>query len=241
MNQFASREVADLLISDFLTNKPFLFMDYALTTANSHSAESAYARGGRNNPVRVRFDGERASTLTVTTQLITFKLIAMLAGTEVEKGAVNIAKREKLIATEDSITLSKEPVAGSVTVFPVDKDCEADAAVEITVTGSTVTLTDGEDGKEYVAYYLFKSDENAESITFDTTKFPKYCKITGDTVVKEEVTGELVPLQMEVYKAMPNPTFTVNFSNSGDPTTFEITFDLFPNENNKTITYKKYK
>ena len=78
------------------------------------------------------------------------------------------------------ITLSETPVTGTVTVFPLSSDAVA-GEEDITVTGSDVTITTGTAGTQYVAYYQFESDSNAEKISFKAKNFPKYCRIVGDT------------------------------------------------------------
>lgn len=246
VNTYGLREVADLLFIDLTTNKPFLYMDYALTSTNEHSADTTYAMGGKGNPRRLAFDGSRQSTLTISTQIIDFRIIALLAGADVEKGVTNVFKREVLTAVDDTgiikITLSKTPVTGTVTVFPLSSDAVAGEEEDITVTGSDVTITTGTAGAQYVAYYQFQSDTTAEKISFKAKNFPKYCRIVGDTLIKNEVTGVNEPFQMVAHKAKPQANFTLTMASEGDPTTLEMTFDLFADAsvNDEFISYVKY-
>lgn len=246
VNTYGLREVADLTFFDLTTNKPFLYIDYALTSTNEHSAETVYATGGKGNPRRLAFDGNRQSTLTISTQVIDFRLISLLAGAEVEKGVTNVFKREVLTAVDDTgsvkITLSETPVTGTVTVFPLSSDAVAGEEEDITVTGSDVTITAGTAGTQYVAYYQFESDSNAEKISFKAKNFPKYCRIVGDTLIKNEATGVNEPFQMVAHKAKPQANFTLSMASEGDPTTLEMTFDLFASQENddEFISYIKY-
>lgn len=246
VNTYGLREVADLTFFDLTTNKPFLYMDYALTSTNEHSADTTYATGGKGNPRRLAFDGNRQSTLTISTQIIDFRIIALLAGADVEKGAINVFKREVLTAVDDTdtvkITLSETPVTGTVTVFPLSSDAVAGEEEDITVTDSDVTITDGTAGAQYVAYYQFESDSNAEKISFKAKNFPKYCRIVGDTLIKNEATGVNEPFQMVANKAKPQANFTLTMASEGDPTTLEMTFDLFADVSvdDEFISYIKY-
>ena len=246
VNTYGLREVADLTFFDLTTNKPFLYMDYALTSTNEHSADTTYATGGKGNPRRLAFDGNRQSTLTISTQIIDFRIIALLAGADVEKGVTNVFKREVLTAVDDEgdvkITLSETPVTGTVTVFPLSSDAVAGEEEDITVTDSDVTITDGIAGTQYVAYYQFQSDINAEKISFKAKNFPKYCRIVGDTLIKNEATGENEPFQMVAHKAKPQANFTLTMASEGDPTTLEMTFDLFADASvdDEFISYIKY-
>jgi len=246
VNTYGLREVADLTFFDLTTNKPFLYMDYALTSTNEHSADTTYATGGKGNPRRLAFDGNRQSTLTISTQIIDFRIISLLAGADVEKGVTNVFKREVLTAVDDEgdvkITLSETPVTGTVTVFPLSSDAVAGEEEDITVEGSDVTITDGTVGTQYVAYYQFQSDINAEKISFKAKNFPKYCRIVGDTLIKNEATGENEPFQMVAHKAKPQANFTLTMASEGDPTTLEMTFDLFADASvdDEFISYIKY-
>lgn len=246
VNTYGLREVADLTFFDLTTNKPFLYMDYALTSTNEHSADTTYATGGKGNPRRLAFDGNRQSTLTISTQIIDFRIIALLAGADVEKGVTNVFKREVLTAVDDEgdvkITLSETPVTGTVTVFPLSSDAIAGEEEDITVAGSDVTITDGTVGTQYVAYYQFQSDIDAEKISFKAKNFPKYCRIIGDTLIKNEATGVNEPFQMVAHKAKPQANFTLTMASEGDPTTLEMTFDLFADASvdDEFISYIKY-
>lgn len=234
-------------------------MDYALTSTNEHSADTTYATGGKGNPRRLAFDGNRQSTLTISTQIIDFRLISLLAGADVEKGETNIFKREVLPAEvlpaeqqvdgyNVKITLSKIPVNSIVTVFPLSFDAVAEKKEKIiTVTdngdnGVVTIKTTGTVDTHYVAYYQFKSGNTAEKISFKAKNFPKYCRIVGDTLIKNEATGENEPFQMIAHKAKPQANFTLTMASEGDPTTLEMTFDLFASQENddEFISYVKY-
>lgn len=242
-NTYGLREVADLTFINLTTNKPFLFMDYALTSTNEHNADTAYATGGKGNPRRLAFDGNKVSTLGVSTQIIDFRLISLLSGAEVVEGATNVFKREVLVATSGTpakITLSETPVTGTVTVFPLSEDAVTGKEETVTVSGSDVSITDGVIGEEYVTYYQFQTEATAQKIKFKSDSFPKYCKIVGDTLIKSEQTGENEAFQMVAYKAKPQANFTLSMASEGDPTTLDITFDLFANADNDMIDYIKY-
>ena len=243
MEEYGQREVCDLLFLDMVTGKPFLYMDYANTTTNDHSADIAYATGGRGGGRRHGWDSNRQSTLKVSTQIIDFRVIALLAGSEVVKGATNIFKREVLPGVDAtgtvSITLSEVPKEGTVTVFPIASDAVAGDEETIVVVGSSVTITAGTEGS-YACYYQFDSEATAEKISFKASGFPKYCKLIGDTVIKNSL-GVNEPFQMVAGKCKPQAGFSFNMANSGDPATFDITFDLFASStDDELISYVKY-
>ena len=109
----ANREVADLVLLDYKTKKVFLPIDFANVTTTDFTANRVFAKGGQGAPNRVGFDGERAGTLKVDTQIMPVKLFALLSGQDIGKIA-KIMKREVLTATTDGIELSETPKAGTV-------------------------------------------------------------------------------------------------------------------------------
>ena len=117
----ANREVADLVLLDYKTKKVFLPIDFANVTTTDFTANRVFAKGGQGAPNRVGFDGERAGTLKVDTQIMPVKLFALLSGQDIGKVA-KIMKREVLTATSDGIELSETPKAGTVQVFAVSDD-----------------------------------------------------------------------------------------------------------------------
>ena len=71
-----------------------------------------------------------------------------MTGATIENTAT-LLKREVLAASGTTLTLSEEPLDGSVNVFKADDDCGT--AVEADVEGTSVTIT-GASG-DYVVYY----------------------------------------------------------------------------------------
>lgn len=107
--RFANREVCDLIISDYATQEPLLFCDYANTNSTELTSESVHAFGGWGHPKRIGFNGERGGTLTVETQLQSFQLWKMLTG-----GVATVGKNQ---ADVDNITVAWDNgTTGTVTV-----------------------------------------------------------------------------------------------------------------------------
>jgi len=245
VNTYGLREVADLTFYDLTTNRPFLYLPYALTSSNEHTSQVTYARGGKGNPKRMIFDGNRESTLKISTQLFDFRIISLLAGAEVTSGSTNIFKREELVVTENAgnmeVVLSMPPANGSIAIYLIDEDAFQGEECAISVNGSAVTITSPiTAGEKVIAYYQHLSGSAAEKISFKTDKFPKACKVIGDTLLKNEATNENEPFQMIVYKAKPQANFTLNMTSEGEPTKLDMTFELMADSSNNFIDYIKY-
>lgn len=218
---FANREVADLILIDYKTKKPFLNLDFANVTSYSGSAESVYATGGQGAPKRVAFTGEREGTVTVETQIMPVKLFQLLSGQDLQKSA-KILKREELTATETGLALSAIPVEGSVQVFAADDDCgeliEATAEAQA-VTGDAIT-----DGENYIVYYFAQVD-NVQCVKFDATHYPKAYEIHGSVPFKSE-DDDIVECSLKWYKVSPTTDFELSWQNTGDPVSLSIDFEV---------------
>ena len=231
---FANREVMDLIIYDYETDKPFLPIDYANTTSHEMTGEDVYAYGGKGHPKRVPFSGEKGGTFTIETQLQSSKLYTLLTGAEAAD-SIDFVKREKLTSTDgSSLTLTETPIDGTVFVYKADDDCGK--AEEISGTGTSITLTKaGTANDKYIVYYQRKlSDVTALKVT--TSTFPKMCKIYADTQNKGE-DGKLHNEFVKVYKASPQSQYSVSNANTGDPVTVTITFDMMADDNGNVIDY----
>ena len=227
MERFANRDVCDISILDYTTQKPIMYIDYANATSTELTGESVYAYGGHGHVKRVTFTGERAGTLTLETQVQTFELYQLITGGTLSDTA-KVVKREKLTAAEDGLTLSATPVGNSVNVYAADDDCGTDLGGS--VAGTKVTGAGITSGNEYVVYYV-EEKSNVKAISIGAQSFPKNVTIHGETYMTTEA-GETIPYKMIAWKAMAQANAQFGFSNTGDPQTLTITFDLMADTNN---------
>ena len=233
-NNFASREVCDLIFYDYATDKPVLYMDYANTTTNGLTGESAFAYGGKGHPKRVGFNGDRGGTISFETQITTMALWALVSGGSLATSS-QFVKRAEVAGAAGSLTLPEEIVAGSLHVFEADDDCGTEVA-DVNVEGTTATATGITASKQYVIYYMVKKESGVQSFKLKSTSFPKEVKIYGDTNIRGE-DGVDHTFRMICYKALPQATLDMNFTNNGDPSTYTITFDLEADGNKDLIEY----
>lgn len=229
---FANREVADLMFVEYSTKKPFMMFDLANTTGYDLDGDTVFAYGGQGHPKRVSFSGNRSGTFRVETQMQTMKLYQMITGADIKTDA-QFLKREVLKAGEDNgLTLTAEPIADSVYVYDKDDDCGT-AKDKLTISGKTVTGEGLTKDSEYIVYYLTKM-AGAQRLNINTRSFPKAFTIYGETYEKTE-DDEVVPYKMIAYKAVPQSSFSVDFSNDGDPTSLSITFDLLADSDDNVL------
>ena len=234
-DRFANREVCDMIIYDFRTQKPILRCDYANTNSTELTGEVVYAYGGQGHPKRVAFNGEKGGTFTFETQIQSFALYSIMSGADIATTA-NVVKREVITAAAaGSITLSDTPIAGTVNVFAAADDCGTE--IVGTVSEKVFTATTAGDiasGTDYVAYYQTAVSEGVKALQIKSTVFPKAIRVVADTYEKTEA-DEILPYQMIVYKAQPQTNITLSNSNTGDPVTLTVTCDLMADMNNNMI------
>lgn len=233
-NNFASREVCDLVFYDYATNKPVLYMDYANATTNALTGESVFAYGGKGHPKRVGFNGDRGGTISFETQITTMGLWALVSGGTLSKSA-QFVKRVELTGETGKLTLPEEPVTDSVHVYTLDDDCGT-ALTGVTTAGKEVTCSTVTADTKYAVYYMVSKTEGVQSFKLKSTSFPKEVKIYGDTTTRGE-DGADHSFRMICYKALPQPNMEMSFANNGDPSTYTITFDLEADGNHDLIEY----
>lgn len=88
--RFGSREVADVVFRakgkqvlgsrTFYKNEPVLYFDTLKTSGLEGAATTVYAQGGRGNPRRIAWEGERTMTFTMEDALISPEGLAILTG-----------------------------------------------------------------------------------------------------------------------------------------------------------------
>ena len=229
---FANREVCDLTVCDYATQRPVHVLDYANATTQEITGEQVFAYGGQGHPKRVTFYGEKGGTLAVETQLMTSELFSICTGTEIEKTAKFI-KRLVLEATAGSITVPPEInlMANSINVYAEDDDLGT--PVEASLSDHTITLTGKETGT-YVVYGIEEMTSGVKKMSIKSTTFPKAVTIYGETLMKGE-DGVDYPYKLVVYKATPQQSLSFGFSNNGDPATMTVTFDLLADQDDNIM------
>ena len=120
---YGMKDAANMILFDLKTGRPVMFIDYANATSSEWTSEAVYAsaKGVR----AIRWDGDKQGTLTVDTELFSLELLALVMGSDVEKGTQGVIQRQGF--TLDSTRTydfgtGKNIVNESVFVVPVDED-----------------------------------------------------------------------------------------------------------------------
>ena len=120
---------------------------------------------------------------------------------------------------------------------PLTSVAEAPEGNQVAIDGTTVTFSaDTPVGAKYVAYYIETLD-SVKTIEINSDNFPESFRIVADALIREKETGKDDFIQIEYVNARPQSNFTITMSTT-DPTTLEVTFDLFPNKDKNIAVYK---
>ena len=233
MKKTANRKGANVQLRKYSDKSLFAYIDYVNSVAVELTSGRVYATGGDSGARQVGFDDHIEGSIKLSTQIVPIEFVALACSPDGVENGGEIGIREKLTATEGKVTLTKTPVAGTIYVYKDGEDITATPAAT-TATGSDVTIADAKAGDIYIAYYIVAS-EDAKSATFNNDKTPGCYIIYGDTVWKD--TNDTITAEhFKAYKAMPQKSFSITYQGSGDPLTFEMTFDLMEDEDGNVYT-----
>lgn len=251
--QYGIKEVMNLSIVDFSTNKPVLYSDYAELTTNENKMNRLDLRGGQGNFKIMSFDYEKDSTLKVTLPLVDLKMLAILAGQDAVSDAnANVFMRDVLQVSSDKVTTTKAVASNStVSVFKLKGDRDhgkefvqdsatADGKYTISTLAGVTTITfDSADtnvtnGDFVVVYYMASTPATgATKISINANKFPKAVKIYGDGLWRDSETESDHIVKVTAFKARPKGDFTISMAGTS-ATKLEMTFDLYGVTNKAT-------
>lgn len=233
--QMANREVADMIFQDYKTKKPFLYVDYANTSNQELTGETVYAYGGKGHPKKVSFSGDKGGTLTIETQIQTPKLWEMMSGGTGSTTANVMKKVNATIGSTNTITLDTEDTLTKGQVWVYDAtDTNLETELEVTsVSAQTITLTSGTENDPVIVFYTTKKTD-VYNINIKATSFPRAFTVYGDTYMKT-TDDDILPYLFKAYKAVPQPTMSLAFSNNGDPATVTITCDLLVDDDGNLL------
>lgn len=253
MSRFGVREVADVTFYNIDSGKPELFLDTLKMTNLENTAETSYARGGKGNPRLLAWDYNRESTMTIQDALLTPRSLGIVSGKAVQSGSTEVYKRERLEVDSDyKIELDKEPIEDSVYVYISNDGYEHEEELtkgdssntgEFDLNEKEITLNEDDvsEGDKVLVYYKYETDDDAITIKINSDTFPGYYLVIGDTVVRNEKTGEDEPFQLIIPKAKVQAEFNIEMEAGGDPAVFDFNLDIFKSdEDTNMVKMVKY-
>lgn len=240
MGRFGIKEVCDVSFYSLSTNLPVLYLDTLKMSDVENKATTTFAQGGRGNPRILSWDFDRQITFKCQDALLSLQSLAVLAGNSSSTGVQNIFYREVLtVATssvggDNKVTLTNVPVNSTSVSLWTSLDGGKSQSAQITgisLNGSEVdfpnTTPNAAVGSQVIAFYQYSSSASAQQLIFTSDAFPGYYKIVGDTLYRDEQTGNDEALQIVLPKAKLDPTFTLTLRPDGNPTVLDFTLEVF--------------
>lgn len=236
MKKTANKCGVNFTLREYSTGKPYLYFDFINEYAEDLKRDRVFATGGQYAANLVGFEGKIEGTIKISTQIIPIEVIALAAGGNVATGA-DVAVREIIKVTEaGKLTLSEDPIAGSLYVYKLDKDCEGDpAATE--ATAKAVTIEGAAVGDKYVAYY-FKTSTDAKTVVFNENNTSDFYTLDGYTKMKD--TDGLDSIEyVKGYKLQPQQAITLTYNGGSDPISLDVTFDILTDDEGNTYSHTR--
>lgn len=234
MKKTANKCGVNFTLRDYVSGAPYLYFDFINEYAEDIKRDRSFATGGQKAANLVGFDGNITGTVKISTQIIPIELIALAAAGKVESGA-ELSVREVIKVTEaGKITLTDEPVAGTLYVYKLENDCSGEP-VATTATAKAVTIENAKTGEKYVAYY-FKTSETAQKVVFNEGNTSDFYTIDGYTKLKD--TDGLDSMEyVKGYKVQPQQAITLTYNGGSDPISLDVTFDLLTDDDGNTYSH----
>ena len=251
-----------------LPAKPVLVLDSLKVTSIEQTAESSEARGGKGNAKLIVWDYGKELTITIEDALFSPKSLSiMMADGRVknESSNVTVKRSARVIATAagdintppaivlDGQTLAQKKYkdgtgssgviidtadsVGEVTVKWYKAEDDQVGLTEINPTKSTDIVFEA--GEVYLATWDHPVKQ-ASTITITPDSFPGTYYVTGDTMVRSDVSGKDEYFQFIIYKAKMQAEQTISMEAEGDPSTFNMTLQVLRAANGKMIDFVKY-
>ena len=219
-------DVFDLYCYDSETGK-LLFMSENLTQSSIQgTADESEVRNGRGNNLFATLSSNKTLTIECTTNAFSFDSLAFMAGTTVHTGeGVSYTSTQKITLSGNSLTLAKEP--SNVAEVQIFKN---GVEVEASVSGTTATITGGQDGAEYLVMpYAYASSEEAQEIEIKAQDFPSACKVVLKGVERDQNSKIVADMSFIFDRAKPQNDFTIDTSSELSAKDTTITLKVLNN------------
>lgn len=237
---FAIKDAGDIYFKNIADNTPALFIDYANSASINIESSTIYAKAKGSN--RVAWKGDTTGTLTISTEMVDSKLLAIMLGTDfVTTSSLNVSGKVTATVTGGKVTLVDTPVTGSVSVMALEGAREfytvggTVSATNVTVSGKDVTFDSSQNGKKVVVFYLKAAASNKGfKVNINNTSKAYYATMFTNVTLDTDNSSKFVAL--ELFKVVPQQSASFTFD-AANPSSFELTFDILANSTGDMLEY----
>lgn len=207
MKLYGIKDASDILFKEIEKGTPVLFIDYANKAGVNVESSTVYAKAKGSN--RISWKGETTGTLTLETQILDTKLIALMLGSEIVETEQNVAFKEKVrVDSKKSVTLKEAAITDSLSIMAVEGDREflkvGDTPNDTTVKveGKTITFDESHVGKTYYIFGL-RNEAKAKSFKVNVNNSSKAYTVTMYTEITMDSDNSKKFAQLELFKVKP--------------------------------------
>ena len=248
-NRYGIRDIVDVEIVDITTKKPILFLESLKTSSTEVGAAVVVARGGRGNPRRIVWEGDKDVTFNCEDCMISPTALSLLLGSTLVTGVAKVPVVEILTSASDALTLSATPLSGDAT-RPLTIYSTSDRSTpeteytlgsisnpnEYTIAARVVSLpSTTADGDIFLVSYYKNSTALNKQVTITSDQFAGTFKLTGYTLFRNESDGKDYPARITIPKAKLLSPITLTQAASGDPSIFPWKFIVLKSTTSSTM------
>jgi len=232
MTNKANREVCNVLIVDYATNKPYMYYEAANTTGLNISSDNVFARAHGTN--KIAFQDPLTGELSITAQVVPHKLYALYSDGVIDTKADYYVRQKITCTTAGELPLAITGgtiITGTVVCYPEGRfgdDFALDPAgkgIQITYASNKIESAELTINSVYEVGFMVSRNTGVETIVLNNKRLPKDVKIYMDTFDKDE-NGNFIPYRICIEKASIKRNLDLSFSSDGDPQEVTIAFDI---------------
>ena len=232
----ANREVCNVVIVDYATDKPFLNFKYSNTTGVDITSDSvsAMAHGAK----KITFNNPLDGKLTISAQVLPLKMYAMYSDGIIDKDATYYQTATVACTTDGEIPLTvSDGTIVTGTVFVYNEGDFGNEAIEGTFASDKFTAKNSSDikqGKSYEVGFMVSRTNGVQKITLNNKRYPRDVAIYMDTIYKDE-NGNYIPYRINIKKATMDRNMNLSYSSEGDPQSMDMTFNLLEKNSDEFV------
>lgn len=238
--------VADVFVCSLIDEDGNIFATSTLQNAGlDFSSNLVEVRGGRGNSLLATLPNSRDINIKLTDAYFRYDFLATQLGTSIVTGAGTAWSPQKFytVGTNSTITLDETPLAsGSGLQIYDDKGAlmtavaSAPTATQYTISTNTVTFNSAMNSKVVdVRGYKYTTDETAQTITIDNSKFPIGMKAILETIEIDENNSPKYKVQYQFDSAIGTGAFSVNTTSERNANVQEFNFKVVKPSNSNDI------
>ena len=235
----------------FEKDEPVIYFDSAKTSTVEGSTTTVYAQGGRGNPRRVTWEGEKVLTFTfedalispigmsilmganlVTQQTYQHHVLFKVIAEESDASEVQLDLSDALAELGEGKQLTAPAEGSPIKIYCYHTDALGTSfmeSVKVELSGGNILKKTVDSETELIdgEYYYVDGyvEMTGSQLTIEANKFSDAFYIEAETLFRQETDNTDRPAQLVFPKGKISSNFTLSMANSGDPSTFTFTVD----------------